>query len=62
VRQLVRESVDGIVVLAPQVRVFNVLRGMAVSVPFVSLQTASGSDGFSHSADQLAGARMITST
>jgi len=60
VRQLVRESVDGIVVLAPQVRVFNVLRGTAVSVPFVSLQTASGSDGFSHSADQLAGARMIT--
>ena len=60
VRQLVGESVDGIVVLAPQVRVFNVLRGMAVTVPFVSLQTASGSDGFSHSADQLAGARMIT--
>ncbi|GAA4491228.1 LacI family DNA-binding transcriptional regulator [Microbacterium panaciterrae] len=60
VRQLVRESVDGIVVLAPQVRVFNVLRGLAVSVPFVSLQTASGSDGISHSADQVAGARMIT--
>jgi DNA-binding LacI/PurR family transcriptional regulator len=40
--------------------VFNVLRGLAVSVPFVSLQTASGSDGLSHSADQLAGARMIT--
>ncbi|MBS1672589.1 MAG: LacI family DNA-binding transcriptional regulator [Actinobacteria bacterium] len=60
VRQLVRESVDGIVVLAPQVRVFNVLRGMAVSVPFVSLQTASGSDGVTHSADQLSGARMLT--
>ncbi|UGS26772.1 LacI family DNA-binding transcriptional regulator [Microbacterium resistens] len=60
VRQLVREHVDGIVVLAPQVRVFNVLRGTAVAVPFVSLQTASGSDGVSLSADQVAGARMIT--
>lgn len=44
----------------PQVRVFNVLRGMAVGVPFVSLQTASGSDGFSLSADQVAGARAVT--
>ncbi|GAA5150259.1 LacI family DNA-binding transcriptional regulator [Microbacterium pseudoresistens] len=60
VRQLVREHVDGIVVLAPQVRVYSVLKGMAVSVPFVSLQTASGSDGVSLSADQVAGARMIT--
>ncbi|MEJ6555845.1 LacI family DNA-binding transcriptional regulator [Microbacterium esteraromaticum] len=60
VRQLGREHVDGIVVLAPQVRVFNVLRGMAASVPFVSLQTASGSDGVTLAADQVHGARMIT--
>ncbi|MFD5226782.1 LacI family DNA-binding transcriptional regulator [Microbacterium sp. NPDC058342] len=60
VRQLGRESVDGVVVLAPQVRVFNVMRGMATAVPFVSLQTASGSDGMTLSADQVAGARIIT--
>ena len=60
VRQLGRENVDGIVVLAPQVRVFHVLRGMAAPVPFVSLQTASGSDGVSLAADQVAGARLIT--
>lgn len=60
IRQLGREQVSGIVALAPQVRVFNVLRGMAVGVPFVSLQTASGSDGFSLSADQVAGARSVT--
>jgi len=60
VRQLDREHVDGIVVLAPQVRVFNVLRGMAASLPFVSLQTASGSDGVTLAADQVQGARMIT--
>lgn len=60
IRQLGREQVSGIVVLAPQVRVFNVLRGMAVGVPFVSLQTASGSDGVSLSADQVDGARAVT--
>ncbi|MGV2985789.1 LacI family DNA-binding transcriptional regulator [Microbacterium sp. AGC85] len=60
IRQLGREQVSGIVVLAPQVRVFNVLRGMAVGVPFVSLQTASGSDGFSLSAAQVDGARAVT--
>lgn len=60
VRQLVREQVSGIVVLAPQVRVFHVVRAMAVGVPFVSLQTASGSDGFTQSADQVAGARAVT--
>ena len=59
-RQLAREQVDGIVVLAPQVRAFHVLRGMAVEIPFVSLQTASGSDGVSLSADQVAGARTAT--
>lgn len=60
IRQLGREQVSGIVALAPQVRVFNVLRGMAVGVPIVSLQAASGADGFSLSADQSAGARAIT--
>jgi len=60
IRQLGREQVGGIVALAPQVRVFNVLRGMAAGVPIVSLQTASGSDGFSLSADQVAGARAVT--
>lgn len=60
VRQLAREQVDGIVVLAPQVRVFHVLRGMSLDIPFVNLQTASGSDGVSLSADQVAGARAAT--
>ncbi len=60
VRQLAREQVDGIVVLAPQVRVFHVLGGMALDLPVVTLQTASGSDGISHSADQVAGARAAT--
>lgn len=59
-RQLAREQVDGIVVLAPQVRVFHVLRAMASDTPFVSLQSASGSDGVSLSADQVAGARTAT--
>jgi DNA-binding LacI/PurR family transcriptional regulator len=60
VRQLVREQIAGIVVLAPQVRVFHVLRGMAIDVPFVSLQTASGATGESLAADQVEGARLAT--
>lgn len=60
IRQLKGEQVSGIVALAPQVRVFNVLRGMAIGVPLVSLQTASGEDGFTISADQVAGAHAIT--
>lgn len=60
VRQLQREQVDGIVVLAPQVRVFHVLRGMAIGIPFVSLQTASGEASESVAPDQLEGARLAT--
>jgi len=60
IRQLNREQISGIIALAPQVRVFNVLRGMAVGVPLVSVQAASGSDGFRLSADQVAGARAVT--
>lgn len=60
VRQLAREQVDGIIVLAPQVRVFNVLGGMAVDFPFVTLQTASGADAVGIAADQVAGARAAT--
>ncbi|MFK4761772.1 LacI family DNA-binding transcriptional regulator [Microbacterium sp. ZW T5_45] len=59
-RQLAREQVDGVVALAPQVRVFHVLKGMSVDLPFVTLQTASGSDGVSHSPDQVSGARAAT--
>lgn len=60
IRQLAREQVSGIIALAPQVRVFNVLRGMAAGVPIVSLQDASGSDGFTLSTDQVAGAQAVT--
>ncbi|WP_261165607.1 LacI family DNA-binding transcriptional regulator [Microbacterium sp. Marseille-Q6965] len=60
VRQLLREQVDGIVVLAPQVRVFHVLRGMAIGVPFVSLQTSSGEATAHVAPDQLEGARIAT--
>ena len=59
-RQLVREPVDGIVVLAPQVRVFNVLRGHGRRHAVREPADRVGSDGVSHSADQVAGARMTT--
>ena len=39
VRLLQHEQVDGIVVLAPQVRVFNVVEGLGLDIPIVSLHS-----------------------
>ena len=60
VRQLLREQVAGIVVLAPQLRVFHALQGMRIDVPYVSLQTASGATEQRLAADQVEGARLAT--
>lgn len=57
-RQLRGEQVDGVVVLAPQVRVFNVIGGMGLDIPVVSLQTASGGTAETFAPDQVLGARM----
>ncbi|MFT4235649.1 MAG: substrate-binding domain-containing protein, partial [Microbacterium sp.] len=57
VTQLRREQVDGIIVLAPQVRVFNAVHAMPVDIPFVSLQAASGGLEDRIAPDQVAGAR-----
>ncbi|RGE16743.1 LacI family DNA-binding transcriptional regulator [Leucobacter sp. wl10] len=58
VRLLQHEQVDGIIVLAPQVRVYNVIGGLGLTVPVVSLQTSTGGDAESVAADQMLGARM----
>ena len=60
VRQLQAEQVDGLVALAPQARVANVLAGMRADIPIVTLQTASGATANTHSADQVEGARLAT--
>lgn len=57
---LIYQSVEGIVVIAPQVRVFDVLDRMSVDVPWVGLQSTGRARHPALSADQVAGARMAT--
>ena len=54
------QSVEALVVIAPQVRVFDVLNELSINVPFVTLQSADLSAQHSLSVDQVAGARMAT--
>ncbi|QAY72095.1 LacI family DNA-binding transcriptional regulator [Agromyces protaetiae] len=60
VEHLMEQAVEGIIVIAPQVRVFDVLTEMAISLPCVSLQTASGAERTGLAADQVRGARIAT--
>ena len=57
---LLSQAVEALIVLAPQVRVFEAIHDLQVGVPFVSLE-ATGSDT-SHSlwVDQVLGARLAT--
>ncbi len=58
VRQFDHEQVAGIIVLAPQVRVFNVIGGLGVRVPVASLHTGAGGTAESIASDQRLGASM----
>ena len=58
VDHLLAQSVEGVVVVAPQQQVVDVLRDQPLDLPFVSLQSAIGSDGRTFSVDQVAGARL----
>ena len=55
---LMAQAVEGIVVIAPQKRVFDALAGLHISVPFVTLQSTGGFEGPSMYVDQLAGAKL----
>ncbi|TFB94911.1 LacI family DNA-binding transcriptional regulator [Cryobacterium sp. HLT2-28] len=57
---LMLQAVEGIVVIAPQVRVFDVLEQLSITVPFVSLQSTGHLDDHALSVDQIAGARLAT--
>jgi DNA-binding LacI/PurR family transcriptional regulator len=60
VEHLMEQAIEGLVVIAPQVRVFNVLTELALGVPVVSLQSASGALRSELAADQVYGARLAT--
>lgn len=54
------QSIDGLVVIAPQVRVFRALTSQRIDVPYVTLQAAVLGPEHTLSVDQIAGARMAT--
>ena len=56
---LMEQAIEGLVVIAPQVRVFDVLARMAIDVPFVSFQPG-GRAADRVPPDQVLGARMAT--
>ena len=57
--QLRGQAVEGIVVVAPQVRVFEALAQLPLDIPYVTLQSTSD-DGHTLFFDQYAGARLAT--
>ncbi|MEJ3405589.1 LacI family DNA-binding transcriptional regulator [Rathayibacter sp. YIM 133350] len=59
-KHLMLQDIEGLVVIAPQVRVFDVLAGMALDVPFVSLQSTGSKDPRELALDQMAGAKEAT--
>jgi len=57
---LMGQAIEGLVVIAPQVRVFDVLAQMSIDVPYVSLQSTGHAEHRALCVDQIAGARMAT--
>ncbi|MET1053208.1 MAG: LacI family DNA-binding transcriptional regulator [Mycetocola sp.] len=57
---LLSQAVEALVVIAPQVRVFDALKDLSISVPYVTLESTGRNLGHSLSVDQVAGARMAT--
>lgn len=57
---LVDQAVEGIVIIAPQVRVLHAISRLALRVPYVTLQSTGEADSHALSVDQVAGARLVT--
>jgi DNA-binding LacI/PurR family transcriptional regulator len=57
---LIAQSIEGLVVIAPQVRVFRVLAALSLDIPYVTLQSTDLDPQHTLSVDQFAGARMAT--
>ena len=57
---LMSQAVEALVVIAPQVRVFEALQDLSVSVPIVTLESTGRDPRRSLSVDQVAGARLAT--
>ena len=57
---LLDQDVEGIVIIAPQQRVFDVIERLGVRTPYVTLQSRVGEDARSLWVDQMTGARLAT--
>lgn len=57
---LLAQSIEGLVVIAPQVRVVRALTAQRVEVPYVTLQSTDVDPDHTLSVDQIAGARLAT--
>lgn len=57
---LMAQSIEGLVVIAPQVRVFRALAAQRIDIPYVTLQSTDLDPGHTLSVDQIAGARLAT--
>ncbi len=57
---LMAQSIDGLVVIAPQVRVFRAIAARHLDVPYVTLQSTVVDAQRNLSVDQIAGARLAT--
>ncbi|MFU8945240.1 LacI family DNA-binding transcriptional regulator [Mycetocola zhadangensis] len=53
------QSIEGLVIIAPQVRVFRAISNLDLRVPFVTMNTTEGED-HAVAVDQVAGARLAT--
>lgn len=60
VEHLLGQAVEGLVVIAPQARVFDALAEMALDIPLVTLQSTGEHRQRALSVDQIAGARLAT--
>jgi DNA-binding LacI/PurR family transcriptional regulator len=57
---LTAQSIEGLVVIAPQTRVFRALAAQRLDVPYVTLQSTDVDPGHALTVDQIAGARLAT--
>jgi DNA-binding LacI/PurR family transcriptional regulator len=58
--QLIGQAVEAVVVVAPQARVFDLLKTQPLGIPYVSLDSERRDEGHSVSVDQFEGARLAT--
>ncbi len=57
---LADQAVEGLVIIAPQVRVLTAIERLSLRVPYVTLQSTGEAGSHALSIDQVAGARLVT--